>query len=467
MAPKLIEIVRISNEWMVGTNVNRVVPIYSLHNVVAPDFTKVERLHSIKNLMFDAAMALPELESVISVTTEDFADLQETTRGLLSPESRVFRNNKTGGASEQGAVFPIFGGLAESTGSDDGLGKRIRMLLERHESNWQSELGLLMQPKSIVDPATAFAVKLVGDQLSHATPRNLVNQKNPLGGIDEACAQFIDNLLDLRKDDNRIPAIRRLAIGIFFTALMRMVSGVVTDSGKELPSVFVFCGLPPGGSYDPLVRAASKSFTSWVQSSHSSTVQQLYKKMSSAAFLPGADKDEQLRQKLRSALNDRGLTSRAIDEIMPKVEEAFDGQGLTEEWCKRVLETKAVGFKKAELARRVRSLGANIGFAGPDRGTLPRLIVDTPLLGVLARGIVGSKSMAFEDFVTELHTRFGLVVGIGVDDSVADRLGNVGFEGLDPYEILQRNQEILRERMIRTGLARMYSDSHTEVFGNA
>ncbi len=466
MSAKPIEVVRLANEWMVGSNVGRVVPVYSLHNVVAPDFTKDGRTQSIKHLIFDAEMALAELNSVINVGDEDFTDLQETTRGLLSPESRVFRDNKKGGAAEQGALFPIIGALTAPTGSDDGLGKRVRSLLERHHSSWQSQIQKLMQPQLIDDPATAFAVKLVSDQLNHANPRSLQGPSTPLKGIDLACARFIDNLLDLRKDDNRIPAIRRLAIGIFFTALMRMVSGVVTDSGKPLPSVFVFCGLPPGGPFDPLVRAASKSFTTWVQASHTATVRNLFSALSAAASLPGADKDEKLRQKLRSALNDRRLAQRAVDAIMTVVESTFDGQGLSEEWCKRTLESKALGFKKAELARRVRSLGANIGFAGPDRGTLPRLMVDTPLLGVLARGIVGSKSMAFEDFVTGLHEQFGLVLGIGTDDSVADRVGDVGFEGLDPYEMLQRNQEILRERMIRTGLARMYSDSHTEVFGN-
>jgi hypothetical protein len=466
MSAKPIEVARIANEWMVGNNVGRVVPVYSLHNVVAPDFSKDGRMQSIKHLIFDADMALAELGSVVNVGSDDFDDLQETVRGLLSPESRVFRDNKKGGAAEQGALFPIIGGLTAPTGSDDGLGKRIRSLLERHQSNWQKQLELLMQPQSIDDPATAFAAKLVGDRLDHANPRGLQGGNNPLQGIDLACARFIDNLLDLRKDDNRIPAIRRLAIGIFFTALIRLVSGVVTDTGKSLPSVFVFCGLPPGGPFDPLVRAASKSFTAWIQASHTAMVKNLFSVLSAAASLPGADKDEKLRQKLRTALNDRRLAQRAIDAIITTVEGTFDGQGLTEEWCKRVLESKALGLKKAELARRVRSLGANIGFAGPDRGTLPRLMVDTPLLGVLARGIVGSGSMPFEEFITVLHEQFGLVLGIGTDDSVADRIGDVGFEGLDPYELLQRNQEILRERMIRTGLARMYSDSHTEVFGN-
>src|SRR5690606_2619939 len=108
------------------------------------------------------------------------------------------------------------------------------------------------------------------------------------------------------------------------------------------------------------------------------------------------------------------------------------------QWCSEVLASKVVAFKKSELARRFRSLGANIGFAGPDRGTgNPRLVLDTPILGVLVRGIVGIGTMEFDAFVSELKDRFGLVVGLGRDDSVADQLEYIGSDGYDAYEVLE------------------------------
>jgi len=122
---------------------------------------------------------------------------------------------------------------------------------------------------------------------------------------------------------------------------------------------------------------------------------------------------------------------------------------------------------KSEYARRVRSLGQNIGFAGPDRGGKPRLFLDTPLLGVLVQGIVPGKSMEFEEFVTELANRFGIVVGLGSDDSISDEISEWGLEGAHTYELLSRNQDLLRERLVRAGLARSYSDSHTEVVKHA
>jgi hypothetical protein len=170
-----------------------------------------------------------------------------------------------------------------------------------------------------------------------------------------------------------------------------------------------------------------------------------------------------------TALNER-LSARARDvqSIIDVLEKRIESGPLSQTWCREVLESRAVGFRRSEYARRVRSLGANIGLTGPDRGTgSPRLLVDTPLLGVLVRGIVGSGSMEFDDFVSEVAKRFGLVFGVGTEESIADKLESVGSDGYDTYEILQRNQELLRERMLRAGLARSYSDSHTEVFTDA
>ena len=183
--------------------------------------------------------------------------------------------------------------------------------------------------------------------------------------------------------------------------------------------------------------------------------------------LPKASKSDALRQKLKQALLKNSFKESQIDDFLEEISALIKGKELSKDWCKEAVESKAIGFTSAEYARRVRNLSANIGFAGPDKGLLPRLIVDTPLLGVLVKGIAGSNSMAYEDFITKLSDDFGLVLGIGSDDSISEKIGAIGQEGYDPYELLQRNETFLRERLIRTGLARTYSDSHTEVYGDA
>ncbi len=94
------------------------------------------------------------------------------------------------------------------------------------------------------------------------------------------------------------------------------------------------------------------------------------------------------------------------------------------------------------------------------------MFLDTPLLGVLTKGIIGKGSMDFREFVTKLAQKFGLVLGLGDDESIATKIDIVGSGGLDPDEVLYRNQENFRERLVRVGLAHTYSDSHTEVMAD-
>jgi hypothetical protein len=170
-----------------------------------------------------------------------------------------------------------------------------------------------------------------------------------------------------------------------------------------------------------------------------------------------------LRQLLSIQIQGRTLDS-TVNGLKPFCKHKTTGVP----WVRHLMESKTIGFSRTEFTRRVRSLGANIGFVGPDRGFgNPRLFFDTPLLGVLTKGVIGARnSIDFRTFVTELAEKFGLVLGLGEDESVANEVDIAGSGGLDPDEVLSQNQEIFRERLVRVGLARTYSDSHTEVIAD-
>jgi hypothetical protein len=73
-------------------------------------------------------------------------------------------------------------------------------------------------------------------------------------------------------------------------------------------------------------------------------------------------------------------------------------------------------YTQREFSRRLKSLGVNVGVAGPDGGsTNPRFYLDTPLLGVIVRGIVGDGAIELDEFVTEVYRTLGLVLGAGCD----------------------------------------------------
>ncbi len=467
---KTIEFVRIGNPWLIGKNVNRVVPVYVVHNILAPDFDRDDALQSIKDSAFDAAKGLAGgLHDRVSLHEQEYVDLEQTVFGLLAPERRIFRDKAKGGASSFGALFPLVAGLVTPTASDDGLGKRMRELLELHEGDWQSRLLELLAPTSAKDPATGFAMALLRGVAGHQNPRAIVPPGKQLRGLDKACAEFVDKLIVKAQDARRIAAIRNLAFGVYAVAVIRMVAGPVVANTKKIPLVFAYGGLPPGRQGDPLVRAACKSFQSWIRVSWQATAEVLSDEISAAVPLPRATGADKLRQQINGLLRDRlGTRERDIESVLSSLKRQIDDHKFGPNWCREALESKAIGFKKAELARRVRSLGGNIGLTGPDRGSgSPRLVLDTPLLGVLVRGVVGVGNMEFERFVSELAARFGLVLGLGADDSIADRIEVIGSDGYDAYEILKRNQDLLRERLLRAGMARAYSDSHTEVYNDA
>ena len=468
---KTIEFIRIGNPWLVGKNVNRVVPVYALHNILAPDFDRnAALLQSIKDLAFDAGKGLRGgLRDHINVHEQEYIDLQETVYGLLAPERRIFRDKKMGGAGSIGSLFPLVAGLVAPAGSDDGLGRRMRELLEQYGGDWQSRLVDLMAPAIAKDPATGFSMTLLGGVSGHQNPRMFVVPGESLKGLDKVCAEFVDRLIVSTQDAKRIATIRNLALGVYAVSVIRMVVGPVVETTKKIPLVFAYGGLPPGKQGDPLVRAACKSFQSWIGSSWAATAERLTTEINRASHLPRKSGAEKLRQQINGLLRDRiGDRRNDIENILSTLSRRITDHEFGPTWCRETLESKAVEFKKLELARRVRSLGGNIGLTGPDRGIgSPRLVLDTPLLGVLVRGVVGVGTMDFEKFISELTERFGLVLGLGVDDSIADRIEIIGSDGYDAYEILKRNQDLLRERLLRAGMARAYSDSHTEVYNDA
>jgi hypothetical protein len=172
---KTVEFIRLGNPWLVGRNVNRVVPIYALHNVLAPDFDRNATLQAIKHIAFDVSKGLDAgLRDRVTVTNEeDATDLEQTVFGLLAPERRIFRDKANGGASAHGALFPMVAGLVTPVASDDGLGRRMRELLERHPSEWQSRLISLLAPAAAKDPATAFTMALLRGVSGQQNPRTI------------------------------------------------------------------------------------------------------------------------------------------------------------------------------------------------------------------------------------------------------------------------------------------------------
>lgn len=470
---RLIDLLRLGNPWLVGKNVSRVVPIYSMHNVLAPSFVTDQHVQKIKDVTQNGTLAQSTFDNKISFGTTSATDFEETAFGVFSPERRVFQKlvNTPSGlerrAHKEGALFPLLGGLAQSTSSDDGLGRRIRELLDCYDSDWPKRLKILFAPTNVNDPVSAFAALLM-----HSPPGDLKKNQSPakrkITDFDLSIVEFVDALIVGATHGDRYGTIRNLAYGIYLASIIRMTSGPIRGAAKPA-YVVAYAGLPPGAPTDPIVRFAVHSYRKWIGESWTCTVAAIAQAIKAPRIKKIGKPKSDLRTSIHAALMKSKCaadeTGRILDALKPAIND-YDGSSV-DEWLSDTLDSATVGFPQHELSRRVRALGTSIGAIGPDRGAgSPRLIFDTPLLGVLVNGLVPREGMSIDEFVSCVAARLGIVLGPGKNDELVGAVADVEGRGPDVFELLRRNQDLLRERLIRVGLARTYSDSHTEVFSN-
>lgn len=473
MNPKRLslEFLRIANPWMVSSNVQRVVPVYLLHNVAMAVIPRANNLQSIKDLTQDVSFARDEGMTFDFRSSTD-SEIRRLCYGLFAPERRVFRRAQ-GGASRQGALFPLHGSMCERQISDDQLGIRLQQLLDASGFEWRSNIFGLLCPEEAFDAATQFAKTLVGDSEEQNADLEARAKQN-IGGYDRRLAKFICNLIPTIHDARRITAIRDLAIGLQFASILRLVNGPLCEDGDRPPGFMCFPGLPPGDSHDPLVHACSFAMSQLMRESRKRMAAQIQQDLDAQTPISGSSGGELLSQKIVLSLRNHFSDTTSSPS---KAELASFADDLSSEaqnnasstWILSAMDRTPLDFSHAKWLLRIRNLGKTIGFCAPEKGVgEPRFVLDTPLLSVVVRGVLGTHegTLEFRSFVTRLRNDYGLIVGIGEDDSFIAELSKRNKSGVSTDELLERSEEILRQRLLSIGLARSYSDSHTEVISH-
>ena len=482
-----VEILRIGNPWMIGPNAGRIAPLYVLHNVITGRYKGhlSPRVPRLKDLAFHADTAFSEpdpaksIDQAFSVNSSEYDLLQRTVFGLGAPERRIFKDRTNNGADNSGRLFPFVFDLAETTGSDDSLGLRLRALIDSVDPEVQQRIfDLINNSETTNDPCTNFIRTVIGSSAATATsavvPPPSANDAGrasvPRAEFDTHCVKFMANLLENGSSGERISSIRRLAWGCYFIAIMQLVTGPsvrLAGHTGELPLVMAFGDLPPGSTSDASAELASKSFVAWANASYRATAGMMARQFEKVTVV-GHQTSPRLQQ-LRDALawdssGEPRIPQNPVGGRLDKLSK-IPGAMTTSDWCHAIMEHDVLAFGAAEWRRRLRVLCNKIGFAAPERGATTKLVFDTPLLEVIVSGIAGSTTMTFQEFVDALAYRFGLVVGPGSDGVLADRLKrSIGDPG-DTEHTLRINEDQLRRRLLRVGLARAHSDSHTTVAG--
>lgn len=462
-AKALTDILRVGNPWLVGHNYGRVAPLFVLNSLLSSlevpgASSRIEVFVQLLN------SADPGRIPGSAVPIEHADHIAIAVRGALASDRRVF------GAADFSSLLPVHRGIIRKASSDDMLGTRIRNLVARSKYGDQfharlSDFFASERPDgamgAVRDPVSRFVSLVVGPLPPDSKEQHADEASDPTTPFDAPLAEFILNCFSTRPSTQRIGALRSLGLGAYMAAIIRMLQGPVAGLTGKPQNVLVFTGMPPGKAQAPTTRAAIASLRSLVKRNWDATLAIAEHTLvsGSVAVGPGSGEVDLLRQRLAVLLGRERASKIGVQRY-------FRGQAEPGAQGLRSFVEDELGGGSEVLLQRIRSLSSKIGFAAPDRGTGGvRLTLDTPLLTVLTDGLLGKRSMEFSEFVTRARTHLGLVIGLGSDDSFVDAMEDelLGYGGPNLYDVLYANEEALRQRLLRTGLARTYSDAHTEV----
>jgi hypothetical protein len=341
-------------------------------------------------------------------------------------------------------------------------------------------LGTLLMPKNPLDPVTASAHVLVSGAPAESTPKAAPTRPawygdrgTPAGRyFAKSLARFLTQLVDPVPEARRLLQIQHLGRGAYLTAFLATVLGPIAATAKgaassvdQLATLVVWCGMPPGPTDHPMVEAAARSFQEVVNANQAGLARLLQLTVSGRKVPSTLPVNQRRRVAFESLLIENGFTEKraaaAVEALAEDAHFPISGDVPKDEvWYRKLIEST---FPSGFLTKGFRSMGRKIGIVGPDRGFgSPRFLCETPLIGTLVAGLCPSTGLEFADFVDTARERLGLVVGLGRREELAGELRLWESAGT-ARRLLRENEEALRQRMVRAGLAREYSDGHTEV----
>jgi hypothetical protein len=217
-----------------------------------------------------------------------------------------------------------------------------------------------------------------------------------------------------------------------------------------------------------MVGASSRALKRAI-SAHRAAVLQMVERVLSASEIPsGVPAAMQLKARLRAGLAQAGVRQQRVEREADALLGSASLGDLTQAEPREIdrVFLNAVRdrvYTESATTKGFRSMGKKIGVIGPDRGFgSPRLLGETPLLVTLVNGLCTSRSLELSEFVDLARTELGFVMGPGTHSNLAKELGLWESAAIG-RRLLRENQNALQRRLIRAGLARQYSDGHTEV----
>jgi len=451
-----------------GDSFSRPAPAHIFNKFVFGILGKGALLSPVSKLFKDTK----ELDPIIGENSD-----RETREEFLKSLNVLINSDKRSFGSPSFSSFLLLTSeLAGADPSDDDYGKALSSIFSSEQrSKIEDLLRKILNPDSSGD-IISLTIKKIQDTYSLTGVNDVSNNQNSVQTSNKSVyAEYIFNVLVSAMEDmslaanssHRIESIQKLstfltgvvAFGLLFDSSDINLTNKEDMSRKDLvqvknkPSkvlgIVCYTGNPPGNPRSALVRLSQLSLKQAVTNSHSGV---------RSAFVKLIDETNSKFNKGNESIENLVL-SRVRGEDARNLVKALLESG--------VQDNPAEAFNKlyplSSFSSAFRTLSGKVGLAGPIKGTgEARIFFETNFLDSLVF-FLSKHGDSFGDFVDKCFENLGIIVGrpstIDLDD--IERLQALAGRIADVDECLDLAHENMRLRLVRSGLAKEFSDGYT------
>lgn len=455
-----------------GDNFRRPAPAHIFNKFVFGILGKGALLSPVNKMFKDTK----ELDLIVGENTD-----RETREEFLNSLNVLINSDKRSFGSSFASYSLLTSELAGADPSDDDYGKTLSSIFTIDQrSSIEDLLKKILNPESSVD-IISLTIKKLQDAYSSNKVNDLSNDKSNGASFTKSLySEYIfDVLVSAMKDmslvansSHRIQSIQKLstfltgivAFGLLFDSSNVNLSKKWNADGKELiefsskPSkvlgIVCYTGNPPGNPRSALVRLSQLSLKQAIINAHSG-VRSLFIEIieeSNSKSHKGEDVIENL------------VLSRLRGEDARNLVKALTDSGAKDNPKEAFNEL----YPLSSFSSAFKTLSGKVGLAGPIKGTgEARIFFETNFLDSLVY-FLSKHGDSFDDFVDNCFENLGIIVGKPSTFDLYDleRLQILAGRIADVEECLDVAHESMRLRLVRSGLAKEFSDGYTIMVRN-
>lgn len=455
-----------------GDSFNRPAPAHIFNKFVFGILGKGALLSPIHKLFKDTK----ELDLIIGENSD-----RETREEFLKSLNVLINSDKRSFSSPSFSSFLLLTSeLAGADPSDDEYGKDLSSIFSTEQRlQLENLLKKILNPNTS-DDIISLTIKKIQETYLSTVVSNVNNNQNSVSSSNKSLySEYIFNILVSAMEDMslvansslRIESILKLstfvtglvALGLLFdpsnlnlSMKNKINKNLIEKYNKPAKILGIFCytGIPPGNPRSALVRLSQLSLKQAITNAHSGICSSFVKLIEDAKS-KYADEDDFIEDLVLSRL--RGDEARNLVKALSDI---------------NVKANPAEAFNKlyplSSFSSAFRSLSGKVGLAGPIKGSgEARIYFETNFLDSLVF-FLSNDGDSFEDFVNRCFENLGIIVGrpatIDLDD--IERLQVLAGRVADVEECLDLAHENMRLRLVRSGLAKEFSDGYTIMVRN-